>query len=98
MTSSGSVDAADEALVDVTLYLGLPRWYRDLLPAPPRSRRNPLVRRGASERDRRGHAEEQLRGLRFLTTLAAGAVLVTDTIDDPFPSRLGIASWLGDVS
>jgi hypothetical protein len=29
-------------------------------------------------------------GLRFLTTLAAGAVLVTDTIDDPYPFRPGI--------
>lgn len=29
-------------------------------------------------------------GLRFLTTLASGAVLVTDTIDDPFPFESGV--------
>lgn len=29
-------------------------------------------------------------GLRFLTTLAAGAVLVTDKIDDPFPFEAGV--------
>jgi hypothetical protein len=29
-------------------------------------------------------------GLRFITTLAAGAVLVTDTIDDPFPFEPGV--------
>ena len=29
-------------------------------------------------------------GLRFLTALAAGAVLVTDTVDDPFPFEPGI--------
>jgi hypothetical protein len=29
-------------------------------------------------------------GLRFLTALAAGAVLVTDTVDDPFPFEPGV--------
>ena len=88
--------ATDEAAVDITLYVGLPLWYANLLSAPRRSRRIAWFGEMLPRPAARGGADTQLtRGLAALGVRVARPILGPLT-RGPLPGPLAL--WREEVA